>query len=189
MKRCYKCKESKDFSFFSKSKETKDGFSKICKACNSARGAIYRANNKKREKLRHQVYQQKNREKVEEYHKQYYILNRQKYYENCKKWAAENNDRMKELWRRSAQKPENKRRHRVNEARRRATKFKATPKWLSEEQLAEIRAIYDNCPPGYHVDHIVPLKGKNVTGLHVPWNLQYLTPSQNHKKNNKLILE
>jgi hypothetical protein len=58
-----------------------------------------------------------------------------------------------------------------------------TPKWVN---LEEILQIYAQCPVGYHVDHIVPLKGlinnRPVTGLHVPWNLQYLTPQENQRK-------
>jgi hypothetical protein len=58
-----------------------------------------------------------------------------------------------------------------------------TPRWVDS---TEILAFYAACPKGFHVDHIVPLKGlidgRPVTGLHVVWNLQYLTAEENHKK-------
>jgi hypothetical protein len=67
-----------------------------------------------------------------------------------------------------------------------AAKLRATPPWLSEAQKAEIEQFYINRPDGFHVDHIVPLKGKTVCGLHVPWNLQYLPATENIRKSNKL---
>lgn len=59
---------------------------------------------------------------------------------------------------------------------------RATPLWAD---LIAITAFYAACPPGYHVDHIVPLKGKLVSGLHVLENLQYLPAAENLRKNNR----
>ena len=64
----------------------------------------------------------------------------------------------------------------------RASKLEATPKWAD---LKEIKKFYDNCPKGYHVDHIVPLNSKLVCGLHCIDNLQYLLAKENITKSNK----
>jgi 5-methylcytosine-specific restriction endonuclease McrA len=61
----------------------------------------------------------------------------------------------------------------------------ATPIWANKK---EIRYFYVNCPSGFHVDHIIPLHGKNVSGLHVLENLQYLPAEENLRKGNKVCL-
>ena len=71
---------------------------------------------------------------------------------------------------------------RVSAAKRRATKLQRTPTWAD---LEKIKDFYKLCPPGYHVDHIIPLQGKLVSGLHVLANLQYLTAAENLSKGNK----
>jgi hypothetical protein len=67
-------------------------------------------------------------------------------------------------------------------AKRRAAKLQRTPAWAD---LEAIKQFYLNCPKGYHVDHIVPLQGVNVSGFHVLNNLQYLSASENLRKSNK----
>ena len=67
-------------------------------------------------------------------------------------------------------------------ARYRADKMRQTPPWAD---ISEIRAFYQGCPEGYHVDHIIPLRGNNACGLHVTENLQYLPPTDNISKSNK----
>jgi hypothetical protein len=69
-------------------------------------------------------------------------------------------------------------------ANRRAAKLGATPPWTNKEA---IRRVYALRPDGYHVDHIVPLIGKNVCGLHIADNLQYLPALDNLRKSNKVI--
>lgn len=67
------------------------------------------------------------------------------------------------------------------QAKYRASKNNACPKWVD---LKQIKEFYYACPEGYQVDHIIPLKGKYVCGLHVVWNLQYLKKSDNCSKRN-----
>jgi len=70
----------------------------------------------------------------------------------------------------------------ADSAKRRAAKLQRTPPWANLEKIKE---FYLNCPPGYHVDHIIPLQGRNISGLHVENNLQYLTAKENLSKSNK----
>ena len=80
-----------------------------------------------------------------------------------------------------------------NKARRRKHRD-ATPPWLTKQEKAEIRQLYQmaitmtkTTGEQYVVDHIIPLRGEAVCGLHVPWNLRVITQAQNLEKSNKLI--
>jgi len=59
------------------------------------------------------------------------------------------------------------------------------PPWSETERIAQ---FYANCPDGYEVDHVLPLQGETVSGLHVFANLQYLPRRENRAKHNKVQL-
>ena len=107
----------------------------------------------------------------------------------CKKYYQENRDKHLEAVK-SRQKKNPEKANAIN-ASRRARKKQAQPAWLTEEHINQIKAIYKHSKHmkkrtgiKHHVDHIVPLKGKNVCGLHVPWNLQVIPAKHNYEKNN-----
>lgn len=141
----------------------------------------YLRNQEKRTKLVRALYAA-NPEPRREYSKQYYIANSESrrvynlaYYEANKDW----------LNRPTAA-------TRYNTAKRRASKKKATPEWLTKEQVVYMKSVYDlakECEvltgDKYHVDHIIPLQGEGICGLHVPWNLQVIPADLNIRKGNR----
>lgn len=78
-------------------------------------------------------------------------------------------------------------------AMRHAQKLMATPSWLTKEQMKEIELVYAHAQAAskalgekHSVDHIIPLRGENVRGLHVPWNLQVLSATENSAKGKRV---
>lgn len=112
--------------------------------------------------------QQAIKERYQNYSKRYYQKNKEVHKQRVQKWQTEN----KKLYR-ALQKYHCAKRHKHIKC--------ATPSWAD---LDKIKDIYLNCPDGHHVDHIVPLRGKSVSGLHVHTNLQYLPKVDNMKKSN-----
>lgn len=122
---------------------------------------------------------------------------RKKHCEHVKKYAEANKDNPDYIARRkaAARRFRQKNKGKVNawKANRDAAKIQACPKWLTTTQHDEITELYILaadlswlCDGGLQVDHIIPLLGKNVRGLHVPWNLQIIPAIENNKKNNKI---
>lgn len=78
-------------------------------------------------------------------------------------------------------------------SKRRAARIERTPPWADLDAMraiyAEAQRLTAETGTPHHVDHVIPLQGKLVSGLHVPSNLQILTGSENSKKRNRFEIE
>lgn len=117
----------------------------------------------------------------------HYLNNKGQYLERAKNQPKEKTKQYKTRW-----KKQNVGRVNADTALRKGRLKFATPSWLTDDHHAQIISVYEESARltketgvTHHVDHIVPIRGKNVSGLHVPWNLQILTADENHLKNNK----
>jgi len=166
MKYCWVCKEIKDFSLFGKNKTKKDGFATECRECKRNADRLYRKLNSEQARQRAKEWYYNNKE---------YALEKMKQYN--KQWRIDNKDK-----------------NCTKSARYRASKLKATPCWVDEEhewlinevyKLAQLRSEVTGTT--WHVDHVIPLKGKTVCGLHVIENLQVIPAKENISKGNKHV--
>lgn len=170
MKNCSNknCKQNnpQPFSGFYKNKSKKDGLSSQCIVCEKLCAALYG--------------------KTAEWRAA--DSRRHKKYEKTEKGKANH--------RRYLQSEKGKIGHCTRQAKRRAAKLNATPKWLNDEHLRQIEQFYIEANKltiktgiEHHVDHIIPLQNNKISGLHVPWNLQVLVgpgPNGNQSKGNKV---
>jgi hypothetical protein len=181
-KKCTKCQKRKKIDKFSKNYRYKDKLEIYCKKCIHTKYLKNYKKNKEIYKRTSKLYRKNFSEKIKKYKKEYYIKNKEYLLSYFNKWKILNKNKISKNSKRYREK--NRNRYSYYATLRRNILINATPKWVN---LNEIKRIYLYRPKGKVVDHIVPLKGKTVCGLHVPWNLQYLTKSQNSKKINKLI--
>lgn len=171
-----------------KAKETPQWYAdSTCKSCYRRK---HREANKAQYDLRDKAQYEANKERVLQRQKRYYAKNTEKCKERTRnhKKVVGNQRRPGYMaeWREKNREHHN-RYFRFANAKRRARILQATPIWLTDDHWAQIKEIYANCPAGYEVDHVLPLQGKEVTGLHVPWNLQYLPTMENRSKKNKVL--
>lgn len=139
----------------------------------------YRCNNKEKVKETKKIYKAKykleNAERLSEQRKQHYEQNKERIQQQNKQWRKLNP--AKAL---------------VYTRNRQAARMQRTPNWLTSEDFQAIELVYAEAKNRevetgikHNVDHIIPLRGKNVSGLHVPANLQILSATENFRKGNR----
>jgi len=132
---------------------------KTCKDCADARSNKTKVNNPEKYLAQIAQWQRNNPEKLREYHLKYTRAN-----------AGKRN-----LW----------------TSNYRQAKVDRTPVWLNDGHMFEMECVFKYCAAlrniglDYHVDHIIPIRGARVSGLHVPWNLQVIPGRENMSKGNK----
>ena len=166
---CSSCSEIKPLLDFHKRTVSPDGLTASCKACRSSARKSYQSQ--------------------KSYNRSYREEHRDTLLKKKREWDLDNRDHIN-AYKRSYRKGKPTE-HKAWDAQKRAKRLKRVPPWLNEEQKKEIKQFYwlrDDIKTitgeYYEVDHIVPLQGKTICGLHVPWNLQILPSDLNNKKNN-----
>ena len=189
MKKCYKCKELKDLSEFNKDKSRSDGLNSMCRICNRLKDKFRWDNNKEAEKARNKEYRTENKERLNKKANQNYHDNKKACHDRYDKWAKENPYKRSESNKRYVQKNIGKKY--ANNKKRYTNKLLRLPLWADLWKIEQFYIVAKKCSDLYgeifHVDHIIPLQGKLVSGLHVENNLQIITQRENCQKSNSFV--
>jgi hypothetical protein len=178
---CKKCVILKLFNEFVKNKKCKNGISNICKKCKNEKIRILYSIDKKKYSLRSKKWNNTNKEKMSITSKTWNKNNKEKKRLTREKWTKKNKEKI--VLRNKEWQQNNKNKVNSTTMRYIANKLKATPSWFEKDKVDLIykKALEWNM----QVDHIIPLNGKNVCGLHCWANLQLLDASLNQSKGNR----
>jgi hypothetical protein len=184
-KQCTKCAEFKLVDMFYKGKNKKPR--SHCKACTKLSESIRAKANPQKQSARQKAWREANPDKAKLIAQRHFAKNRDVMYQRTALWRETNREYVKELSRLWAK--NNPSKMAAQASKRRAKLLSATPLWADFGAIQIEYDLADWCSKAtgikYHVDHIVPLQGKNVCGLHVPHNLQVIPAMDNLKKKNK----
>jgi hypothetical protein len=208
MKRCSKCGEEKPASGFFKNARQKDGLSNYCKPCQRAANASWRERNRDKHISMVADWYRANRNDYLAGRRRKYAENPEPVLERCANyrrgnqplrsatnavWAAKNAEKVRQHSKNWAER--NRHKTSAKAAERRADLLNRTS-LLTPDKQKQIKAIYgfaqyltEKFGRPYHVDHIVPLRGKTCSGLHVPENLRVVSGQLNLSKGAKMDYE
>lgn len=179
-----------------------------CAECQKEKSKSYTENNREKEKERKRVSHQKHKAKHLEMTKAWQKRNREKVTATVAKWRERNRDKVnaraaqlrhqnpekqKEADRRWRAK--NPQKAAKKDSRKRAAKLERIPVWFGEfddfviqeaHALAALRG--DETGITWHVDHMLPMRGRSISGLHCADNIQVIPAAMNVRKINKMVL-
>ena len=174
-KECTRCYTEKPETEFDLRSDRPGKRRSHCRDCRRKEVREQDKKNRKRKLAYNRAYRESNKDKISLKVKVYHRENRERILSYQKSWRKSNPEKVA-----------------TGSRERKKRQKQATPDWLSKEQENQIADIYklrDECilltGDPYEVDHIIPLKGEHVCGLHVPWNLQVLPRDLNRSKSNK----
>lgn len=182
MKRCSRCGIEKLTDQFYLRSTAADRLRSECKSCSKSEAHAWHLTNRARDSARSLAWRNANPERVAAWraanpHKirvinsRCHSKRREKDRANAKAWRAAN--------------PEKRR---AGDRRRDTRLQRATPPWIDRKAIdavyREAARITAETGIMHHVDHVVPIAGKGVCGLHVPWNLEIVPAMENLSKNN-----
>ena len=144
-----------------------------------------------RKMLRVRAWSAANPEKVKAASEKYAAKNKELCRARVAAWMEKNKERMKEI--RKDWRERNKHKIQAYVRKRQAAKIQRTPRWLSKDDFWMLEEAYEIATKRtkifgfqWDVDHIVPLQGATVSGLHVPWNVQVIPAVVNSSKGARL---
>lgn len=160
-----------------------------CPAAKKIWAHMHYLNNQQKYKDKAKLWRDENPEAYEARNKEYFSREdvKKKMRETTRRWTAENPERKRQMDLEFKEK--NRSLVTSYKGKYRAARRMATPSWLTPEHINEIRQVYEEARRlsletgiPHEVDHIVPLAGKIVSGLHVPWNLRAIPKTENNRR-------
>ena len=186
-RQCTKCAEVKTVDMFYKANG--NGLRGECKTCSKLAESIRAKANPQKQNARQKAWRDANPNKAKAIATKHFQANKEVMYQRSAVWREKNREYANQLSCLWAKK--NPAKASAQASKRRARLLNATPEWADFNAMQIEYDLAEWCSKvtgvKYHVDHIVPLQGKNVCGLHVHKNLRVIPAKDNHVKSNKHI--
>ena len=161
-----------------------------CITCATKYSKKWKIDNRDAKLVADKKYYSANKDLIQEKQKDYRTSQKEHFWRVRHTYIAAN--KQKVLGYKAAWKKRNLAKVTFDTVKRNTAKLQRTPTWLTDFDLLKMQCMYsisamltrENKEP-WHVDHIIPLRGENVSGLHVPSNLQVMRGVDNMKKSNQ----